>query len=256
MREIKEKKHFFRARPDGITHHNENRIWYLMEFKHTSDVLPDYLERKDSMTSKQYENFMNILRKAKKPGWTSDQLNFIVDSKSINENVMDTNLERLGINQKNKKEIKPATGKTNIHSLFNILKAYYANTHQDPPESATNEGAVTLQLAIDTRQDLGKRPPYANQDPPEPPTRLPPSDERHAKRPSSRPERAYTSLMPQVNYTEGTAPDNPPRPPEHSSKPPAVPHPNTPHPTTRSHLHTQQQDPTPRRRSEQKPQDH
>ena len=93
---------FFRTRPDGIAHHNKKKIWYLMEFKHTSDVLPDYLERKDKMTSEQYENFMNILRKVKKPGWTSDHLNFIVDSKSINENVMDANLERLGINQKNK----------------------------------------------------------------------------------------------------------------------------------------------------------
>ena len=103
MRETKAMERFFRTRPDGIAHHNENRIWYLMEFKHTSDVLPDYLERKDKMTSKQYENFMSILRKAKKPGWTSDQLNFIVGSKTINENAMDTNLERLSINQKKKK---------------------------------------------------------------------------------------------------------------------------------------------------------
>jgi hypothetical protein len=110
-----------------------------MEFKHTSDVLPDYLERKDEMVSKQYENFMNILRKAKKPGWTSDQLNFIVGSKSINENVMDTNLERLGINQKNKKKIKAATAKTNIHRLLNILKPYYANTHQDSPKSTRSK---------------------------------------------------------------------------------------------------------------------
>jgi hypothetical protein len=102
MKETKAKERFFRTRPDGIAHHNEDKIWYLMEFKHTSDVLPDYLERKDKMSAKQYENFMNILRKAKKPGWTSDQLNFIVGSKTINENTMDTNLERLGINQKKK----------------------------------------------------------------------------------------------------------------------------------------------------------
>jgi hypothetical protein len=35
----------------------QKKIWYLMEFKYTSDVLPDYLERKHIMTSKQYENF-------------------------------------------------------------------------------------------------------------------------------------------------------------------------------------------------------
>ena len=111
LREIKTQKRLFRVRPDGIAHHNKNRIWYLMEFKRTSDVLPDYLERKDSMTSKQYENFMNILRKTKNPGWTSDQFNFIVASKFINENVMDTNLEKIGINQKNKKKIKTGTVK-------------------------------------------------------------------------------------------------------------------------------------------------
>jgi hypothetical protein len=159
MKETKAKEHFFRTRPDGIAHHNENKIWYLMEFKRTSDVLLDYLERKDKMASKQYENFMNILRKVKKPGWTSDQLNFIVGSKTINENAMDTNLERLGINQKNKMKIKATTAKANIHGLLNILKAYYANTHQDSPKPKMNEGTDDLQLVIDTRQALGKRVP-------------------------------------------------------------------------------------------------
>jgi hypothetical protein len=143
-RETKAMERFFRTRPDGIAHHNKKKIWYLMEFKHTSDVLPDYLERKDKMASKQYENLMNILRKAKNPGWTSDQLNFIVGSKTINENATDTNLERLGINQKNKKKIKAATAKANIHGLLNILKAYYANTHQDSPKPETNKGTDAL----------------------------------------------------------------------------------------------------------------
>ncbi len=230
QREIEAKKRFFRTRPDGIAHHNENRIWYLMEFKRTSDVLPDYLERKDKMASKQYENFMNILRKAKKTGWTSDQLNFIVGSKSINENVMDTNLERLGINQKNKKKIKAETTKTNIHSLLNILKVYYVNTHQDSLKSTMYEGTDTIQLTIDTRQALGKRPPHANQDVTKSPTRPPPAEEKRDKRPSY--EGAYTSLIPQVNYTEGPAHDNPPGParvflqapkrsvPDHSEPPP------------------------------------
>ncbi len=173
MKETKVKERFFRTRPDGITHHNENKIWYLMEFKHTSDVLPDYLERKDKMTSKQYENFMNILRKTKKTGWTSDQLNFIVGSKTINENAMDTNLERLGINQKNKKKIKTVTAKANIHGLLNILKVYYDNTHQDSPKPTMNEGTDNLQLVIDTRQALGQRPPYTNRDGTKSPTMTP-----------------------------------------------------------------------------------
>ena len=210
MKETKAKERFFRTRPDGIAHHNEDKIWYLMEFKRTSDVLPDYLERKDKMASKQYENFMNILRKAKNPGWTSDQLNFIVGSKTINENAMDTNLERLGINQKNKKKIKAATTKANIHGLLNILKAYYVNTHQDSPKSTPYEGTDKLQLAIDTRQDLGKRPPHANQEVKKSPTGPPPAEGKRAKRPSY--EGAYTSLIPQVNYTEGPAHGNPPGP--------------------------------------------
>jgi len=181
-----------------------------MEFKRTSDVLPDYLERKDKMASKQYENFMNILRKAKKPGWTSDQLNFIVGSKTINENAMDTNLERLGINQKNKKKIKAATAKANIHGLINILKAYYANTHQDPPKLTINKGTDDLQLVIDTRQVLGKRPPHTNQDRTKSPTRPLPAEGKRTKRPVY--AGAYASVIPQVNYTEGSAPNNPPRP--------------------------------------------
>jgi hypothetical protein len=72
---------------------------------------------------------------------------------------MDTDLDKIGINQKNKQKIKTATTKTNIHSLFNILKAYNANTHQDKPKLTDTEGTGRLQLAVDTRQTLGKRPP-------------------------------------------------------------------------------------------------
>jgi hypothetical protein len=72
-----------------------------MEFKQTSDVLPNSLEKKDNMVSKEYENFMNRLRKEKNPGSTSEQINFKVGSKNINESVMDTNLDKIGIDQKN-----------------------------------------------------------------------------------------------------------------------------------------------------------
>jgi hypothetical protein len=176
-----------------------------MEFKCTSDVLPDYFESKDSMSSKQYENFMNTPRKEKTPGWTSEQLNFIVGSKSINEKTMDINLEKIGINQKNKEKIKAATAKTNIHSLLHILKAYYANTHQDQPKPTEIEGSEKLQLAIDTRQTLGKPLPYTHQNPS-------PPEERHTEQPSSRSDKTYTSLLPQVNYTDGPTSNSPPRP--------------------------------------------
>ena len=63
-RQSKAKERFLRARPaDGIAHHNEKKTWYLLEFKRTSDFRPDYLERKEDMVSKQYENFMDILVK-------------------------------------------------------------------------------------------------------------------------------------------------------------------------------------------------
>jgi len=60
------------------------------------------MERKDRMTLKQYSNLMDIIRRAKNPGWTSEQLNFIVGSKTINEEDMDRNLEKIGKNKKNK----------------------------------------------------------------------------------------------------------------------------------------------------------
>jgi hypothetical protein len=68
------------------------------------------------MSSKKYENFMNILRKAQDPGWTSVHINFTVGSKTINENTMDTDLDKIDINQKNKKKIK--TGTTNPQNLL------------------------------------------------------------------------------------------------------------------------------------------
>jgi hypothetical protein len=91
----------------------------------------------------------------------------IVGSKTINEKTMDTGLDKIGINQKNKKKIKDSTDKTNIHSLLNILKAYYANVHQDKPKPVNTDGTVRLQLSSDTRQVLGKHSPYEHQRPPE-----------------------------------------------------------------------------------------
>jgi hypothetical protein len=105
--------------------------------------IKSYLEIKENMESKQYENFMHILRKDKNPAWTSEQLNFIVGSKTIIEKSMDTNLHKIGINQKNKKKIKDVTDKTNIHSLLNILKAYYANVHQDKPKPVNTDSGKT-----------------------------------------------------------------------------------------------------------------
>ncbi len=40
--------------------------------------------------------------------WTSEQINFIVGSKIMNERSMDTNLDKIDINQKNKQKIKDA----------------------------------------------------------------------------------------------------------------------------------------------------
>ena len=102
-RKKKVKERFLRTRPDGIAHHTDKKLWYLLEFKRTSDIQPDYMEKKDSMTLKQYSNLMDIIRRTKNPGWTSEQLNFIVGSKTINEEAMDKNLDKIGINQKNKK---------------------------------------------------------------------------------------------------------------------------------------------------------
>ena len=51
----------------------------------------------------------------------------------------------------------------NIHSLPNILKAYCANVHQDKPRPANTVGTDSLKLSIDTRQALGTRPTYEDQ---------------------------------------------------------------------------------------------
>ena len=100
---------------------------------------------------------------------------------------------------KKKKKIKAATAKANIHGLLNILKAYYANTHQDPPKPELNEGTEGLKLTIDTRQALGMRPPYTNQNG----TKTLPAKGKRTKRQDY--EGVYTSLIPQVNYIEGPA---------------------------------------------------
>jgi hypothetical protein len=181
-RQTKVRELFFRVRPDGTTHHNNKKnvsSWNSNEHRTFSRTTS-----KKKMTSKQYENFMNILRKAKNPDWTSEQINFIVGSETINESVMDTNLDKIVINQKNQQKIKVTTGKTNIHSLLNILKPYYAKTQQDKPKLTDTEGTGRVQLTEDTRQTLDKRPPH-HQRLPGPHTCTPPPQKRHTERTSS-----------------------------------------------------------------------
>jgi hypothetical protein len=65
-------------------HHTEKRPWYLLEFKYTSDVRPDYLERKEVLFhGHPPESFMDIHQKSKGTIWTSGQLNFVVGSVEI-----------------------------------------------------------------------------------------------------------------------------------------------------------------------------
>jgi hypothetical protein len=78
-------------------------------------------------------------------------------------------------------------------------KGNHANTHQDTPKPKSNEGTEGLKLMIDTRQDLGKRPPYTNQNG----TETLPAKGKHTKRQDY--EGVHTSLIPQVNYIEGPA---------------------------------------------------
>ncbi len=104
---------------------------------------------------------------------------------------MDTNLGKKGINQKKKEKIKVTTTKANIHDLLNILKTYYANTHQDTSKPVT-EGTEGLKLMIDTRQTLGKRPPYTNQNG----TKTLPVKGKHTKR------QDYEGVYPQPRVTQ------------------------------------------------------
>jgi hypothetical protein len=127
---------------------------------------------------------------------------------------MDKNFDKIGINQKNKKNIKDATSKTNIHkNLLNILKTYNANVHQGKPRSANTDGTDRLQLSLDTRQGLGKRPAYDDPDHVQPHTHTSSSKKRAAGRVPPPPGSAYPSLIPQVDYTDGPTPVNPTKPP-------------------------------------------
>ncbi len=83
------------------------------------------------------------------------------------------------------------------------------NTHQDKPILTDTEWTGRLQLAVDTRKTLGKRPPH-HQRLPGPHTCSPPPKKRHTERTSS--DEAYPSLIPQVDYTEEPTPDNPSKP--------------------------------------------
>jgi len=91
-----------------------------------------------------------------------------------------------------------------------------------------NEGTDDLQLMIDTRQVLDKRPPHTNQDGITSPTKTLPAEGTRTKRQVY--EGTYTSLIPQVNYTEGTAPNNIPSSARSLLQAPSRPSPKRPRP--------------------------
>ena len=167
------------------------------------------------MAHKTYENFMNSSEKPR----NQDGHPMIRPTKlhcwlQIHQwKAMDANLDRIGINQKNRKKIKDATVKTNIHSLFNILKTYYVNTHQDKPSPPNTDGTDRLQLVIDTRQVLDKRPAYEDHN-----HAKTHSHTSHTKKNTSSHSphphgNSYPSLIPKVNYTDGPATTNLTKPP-------------------------------------------
>jgi hypothetical protein len=121
-------------------------------------------------------------------------------------------IDNIGINPKNKKKIKDATAQTNIHSLLNILKANYTNVHQDKPRPATTDGADRLQLSLNERQTLGKRPAYEAQRHAEPHTHTPPTKKRKVSQAPQPQGNTYHSLIPQIDYTEGPTSTTPPKP--------------------------------------------
>ena len=126
---------------------------------------------------------------------------------------------------------------------------YICNTHQEEQRPTITDGTDRLQLSIDTRQTLGKRPTYEDRNQAGTHPSTSPSKKNRSPQPLGS---EYTSFIPQVNFTEGpsiTKPVRPPRtllaiptqrnlpppPPTHPTKRPApkqTEHP--PHRTTRS----------------------
>ena len=82
-RQAKSRKSVLRTRPDDTAHHTEKKTMVPPRIQTNLRRQTNYLERKEDMTNKQYERFMDIHRKAKGTGWTSQQLNFVVGSVEI-----------------------------------------------------------------------------------------------------------------------------------------------------------------------------
>ena len=81
---------------------------------------------------------------------------------------------------------------------------YVCNTHQEEQRPTITDGTDRLQLSIDTRQTLGKRPTYEDRNQAGTHPSTSPSKKNRPPQPLGS---EYTSLMlhliPQVNYTEG-----------------------------------------------------
>ena len=122
-----------------------------------------------------------------------------------------------------------------MYSLLNILKAYYANVHQDKPRPTNTDGTDRLQLSrescslsvssvatlrrvaerhrfalcLDTRQTLGKSPTYEDQNHVETHSYTSPAKKSAVRRAPQPHGSVYLSIIPQVDYTDGPTPTNP-----------------------------------------------
>ena len=89
-RETVPQDRFWWMRPDGITVllpiGNKTGVFYILEYKHMSDVTDQYLLWVRLKTENQYVSLRRSLRdKIRRQGWKVEQIIFIEGARSLNE---------------------------------------------------------------------------------------------------------------------------------------------------------------------------
>ena len=147
------KERFWRMRPDGIAVlppvGNTTGVFYILEFKHMSDVCDRYLTRDKLTAEDQYTSLRSAISKViHRQGWRVEQISFVTGAQSVNKQDLCQNLKFFKVPEASIQSIYSKLAMRVFDVYANILKCMYSTrfgggstkSEPSPEESRETEG--------------------------------------------------------------------------------------------------------------------
>ena len=120
-----------RTRPDGLAISRKTKTLIIIEYKRRSDTWPDYKQRGEKAANKQYEKVRKALEeKGADTGWTVQQVNLVMGTRSIEVSSWNTNMAVFGIDKAQADKMRGKDMKRLLAEHDFVLQSYWAQRLQ------------------------------------------------------------------------------------------------------------------------------